>query len=401
MKRATLSIASAVALVLSTSQPAAAESFQAWTSQFFAERMRQQMMIDAGSRSASDQVENPVAAANATSVVDTSSAADLLSLALNLSDLTATSEDATASDTTSASATVTAYALYSALEGFDPLSPDNYCDPASQRARRLSLTVGRDDGSGGAPSALIVGAKLSLGEDICNASMQFDALTESIQTAAGGAARIHSDVREELATGGLSERDVVLKLDTDGELRAKAERRFAELADERYELFTPLASDVQALVRSLEERQGYGVQFLTKQREGGIDEYSVKLLYETGVLPGVIWTVNASGEFTRTPGAADSNGGKVSTALRWAPAAQSLRGRRPLQLVLAGDASWMSHMDDTYRGQAKLVLPIADGIEFPISVTVANRTALVDEAEVRGLVGFTVDTTRIVRLLSR
>jgi hypothetical protein len=36
-----------------------------------------------------------------------------------------------------------------------------------------------------------------------------------------------------------------------------------------------------------------------------------------------------------------------------------------------------------------------------VSFTVANRTELVDETEVRGLVGFSVDTTRLLAWLGR
>jgi hypothetical protein len=47
---------------------------------------------------------------------------------------------------------------------------------------------------------------------------------------------------------------------------------------------------------------------------------------------------------------------------------------------------------DIAAGQVKLVLPLKDsGIKIPFAVTVANRTELVREREVRGNFGFTFD----------
>ena len=46
-----------------------------------------------------------------------------------------------------------------------------------------------------------------------------------------------------------------------------------------------------------------------------------------------------------------------------------------------------------------MAIPLFDGIELPLSMTVANRTELIDEVVVRGLIGFTFDTTRLLALL--
>ena len=51
------------------------------------------------------------------------------------------------------------------------------------------------------------------------------------------------------------------------------------------------------------------------------------------------------------------------------------------------------------KGQAKIKIPIADGIDLPISLTFANRTELIDEKEVRGQFGFTFDLSRLVKTL--
>jgi hypothetical protein len=93
-------------------------------------------------RSPSNQTETPSASNNSTSLVDTSSAGDLVNLGLNLAGLTGASNDGSAKDN-SVSVTTSAYALYSALQGADPLNPGFY--NRNSGWRRLSFTLGYDD----------------------------------------------------------------------------------------------------------------------------------------------------------------------------------------------------------------------------------------------------------------
>jgi len=75
--------------------------------------------------------------------------------------------------------------------------------------------------------------------------------------------------------------------------------------------------------------------------------------------------------------------------------------RRIPRIALSGRGRWLKDRGDQYIGQLKLKLPLAEGFEIPLSVSVANRTDLIDETEVRGLLGFTIDTTRIAGALSQ
>ncbi len=54
--------------------------------------------------------------------------------------------------------------------------------------------------------------------------------------------------------------------------------------------------------------------------------------------------------------------------------------------------------DEMGIGQAKLEIPIAAGISFPISVTWATRTEFINEEEVRGNFGFTFDFDKLLAL---
>jgi hypothetical protein len=77
---------------------------------------------------------------------------------------------------------------------------------------------------------------------------------------------------------------------------------------------------------------------------------------------------------------------------------ENLLGKKPLFFDVATQGSWMNNTDAIYKAQGKITIPIADGIDFPISVTWANRTRLIDEKEVRGQFGFTLDTARLIRM---
>ena len=59
----------------------------------------------------------------------------------------------------------------------------------------------------------------------------------------------------------------------------------------------------------------------------------------------------------------------------------------------------MTGTDTIGKLQAKLKIPIAEGIDLPISVTWANRTELIDEHEVRGQFGFTFDLAGLGKAL--
>lgn len=75
------------------------------------------------------------------------------------------------------------------------------------------------------------------------------------------------------------------------------------------------------------------------------------------------------------------------------------RGREPITVSVAGVGKW--HSDDgpsIGKLQLKVAVPLPgflSGLELPISVTLANRTELIDEAEVRANVGFTVDLSKL------
>ena len=79
------------------------------------------------------------------------------------------------------------------------------------------------------------------------------------------------------------------------------------------------------------------------------------------------------------------------------------RGRDPLVISIAGLGEWYAdERPDIAKVQVKLNVPLPgalSGLKIPLSFTVANRTELIDETELRGNVGFTVDFAKLQSLL--
>src|SRR5437667_735883 len=88
------------------------------------------------------QTETPSISSNSTSLVDQSSASDLIGVATNLAGLSATS-NSNEKDVSSVSVTASAYALLAALNRVDPLNPVFYNEHRAWR--NFSITLGYDD----------------------------------------------------------------------------------------------------------------------------------------------------------------------------------------------------------------------------------------------------------------
>jgi hypothetical protein len=99
------------------------------------ERINKRVAIALSTRSNSNQAEAPSASTNASTLLDMSSASDLIGLALNASGLTkGSASDSDEEDATSGAVTVSGYALYSAGVGQDPLAPGPTAGPPPESA---------------------------------------------------------------------------------------------------------------------------------------------------------------------------------------------------------------------------------------------------------------------------
>jgi hypothetical protein len=145
--------------------------------------------------------------------------------------------------------------------------------------------------------------------------------------------------------------------------------------------------------------------FTTKQRSDGLDEYRTQLVMDYGLNERLVLTGNASWDVKDgkdTEETKSGQGGRIAAQLQWEPLKDPLFGPKTLRVSLGGEAGWSESEEPTYKGQLKVNLPIPKvawltGVEIPLSLTIANRTDLVDEAEVKGVIGFTIDTAQVLQ----
>jgi hypothetical protein len=110
--------------------------FGGWLFCKIEQRSRMVANINNGTR----QQETPSTASNSTSLVDQTSASDLVNLALNLAKLTTSTSGS--NDQNSVTVTTSAYALYAAANHHDLLDPSFYA--RNRDWRKAFFTVGRD-----------------------------------------------------------------------------------------------------------------------------------------------------------------------------------------------------------------------------------------------------------------
>jgi hypothetical protein len=405
--------------------------------------------VAVGSRSNANQTEAPSISTNSTTLVDTSSASDLVGIALNAAGLTAgTSSSKNSTDTTTGSATVSGYALYAAALGYEPLSPEYYCQPWASAMRRFSFTAGFDDGNSGtngsAPSAtqssgskpaettnsnnvkpIIAGAKVILwGRDVCRAD--FAKVQEAVDTATTAFGKLSNDIQNRLlemyqdgkfnrifnetrdgsAVSATDEMNFLNKLrDTETFTKIQTEVGLDTMNSwvtaAAVKAFSDLNSAASLAIAEFQQRPQFSVSFQTKQpQNGGADQYQGEAIFDYGINRLFSFTGNGSYNVQHIQGQ-NAQGGQIAAGLQFQFSPDKLTGPKPVRLSLLGQAKWMEGVSPTYSAQFKINLPIPyvqwlAGVEVPISITVANRSDLINEAEVRGTIGFTIDTSQVL-----
>ena len=171
-----------------------------------------------------------------------------------------------------------------------------------------------------------------------------------------------------------------------------------QLTEAQLAAFRNLDDSAREAVESIRRAPQFSLAFTTKQRRIGIDDYLGTLIFDYGVADRINLTLNGSYAYSDSDVVgADLRGFKFAGQLRFQLNRENLLGKKPLFFDISTQGNWMNDTDAIYKAQGKLTIPIADGIEFPVSVTYANRSDLIDEREVRGQFGFTLDTARLIR----
>ena len=175
--------------------------------------------------------------------------------------------------------------------------------------------------------------------------------------------------------------------------------RIDEFIEDSIDPFLSLQVVSTEALAKIRKSPQFSFAFLTKQRPEGGDDYMGELIFDYGVANRINLTANGAFEYKDNKAiGADLRGARFAAQLQFQLTQEDkLAGRRPFNFYLATDGKWMSGMDWVYRGQAKFNIPIADGIDFPISLTYSNRSELIDEKDVKGQFGFTFDLARLVK----
>jgi len=363
------------------------------------------------------QADPPAASANSTSLVERSSAPDLIGFGLDFLNLSDSSADKKAA--TPKTLTFSGYAVKSLFAREDPLDPEIYNRPSSRALRSISFTAGYDVPENTDAREPIVGIKWLAynGRDISTARNQED--IGQIQGALKTASRAFSELSDEVelyllaalkrkakppvAVGSLDALEkavadkttwpVILDSLTDEEKKG-----IDGIISKHISAFVNLDTVSGNVVNTIRARPQLALAFTTTQRKGTRpDEYSAVVTFDKGMGASSI-TVNGSFIFTTDGGGKDSKGGKFAAAFHL-----PLQGFKPLQytdpllLTIEADATGMTGTTPTYRAQAKVTIPVLPGMAIPISVSVANRTELVKESEVKGKFGFTFDVSKALK----
>ena len=449
------------------------------------------------------QTETPSISGASTSLVDQSSASDLIGLAANFAGLSASSAE-NQPEPSSVSVTASAYSLLAAIERVDPLNPIFY--DKHRNWRKFAITLGYDDEDlpdGTKQRAKLFGGKFMFinrrDPGLERNKDYIDAVTARLKAASAAFGKLDNRVRAFAFSLETVRREIVIprfknylekrplaipgelaaaqralataeaetapnlrriemlrervqeSLDAPARVRKLAdnpgdstlfvfgenslptaawsfeERRYYEefqnefltnykdklpkevvdaidefidkqLTEVELKAFRNLDDTTRDAVERIRRAPQFSLGFLTKQRRIGIDEYLGQLIFDYGVANRVNLTLNGAYRYNDSKIlGGDVRGFSFSGQLRFQLNRENLLGKKPFFFDISSQGNWMNGAKSNYKTQAKFTLPIADGIEFPVSVTYANRTELIDEKDVRGQFGFTLDTARLIR----
>jgi len=435
-------------------------------------------------REGTKQAETPSAATNSTSLVDTSSAGDLVNVGIALAGLTSDNNNG-ANTSGSVSVTTSAYALYAAAKNVDPLNPSFYNRHSGWR--RLSFTLGYDDEKlkdGTTEKAPIFGFKYlfvdkrdpsrkrneahftNIMNDLARASVAFGNLSEVIAYSFTKNSVVRTKflipqfrvfLADRLKTltaktdiarvEGLQKRldkDDLFVLNADGVPPNKGEA--GEWTAEELEFFTDnfrnvylgsdyrnkiknelgqkvlddldafiakqlvdtkafedLSDTTQDALEKIRRAPQFSFSFLTKQRSETSDEYHAETIFDYGVADRVNLTLNGSFLYNDSKlVGGDTRGGKFAGQFRFQLTPERLEGRNPLFFFVSGNAETLSGRKPLYQAQAKLNIPILNGVDLPFALTYSNRNELEFDKKHKTRVqfGFAIDTARILQALT-
>jgi len=370
-------------------------------------------------RGNTQQVELPSIADDTTSLVDQSSAPDLMGLALGLAGVNKGSD----SGNTPIAVTFSAYALYARGANHNGLDPAFYTRHAD--LRRFSFTIGRDDDAkADNEAATILGGKILLinRREVTRPEnlAELDKVSKRLNAATPDFAATASDVQDyiynQLATKlNLPVPPTVASkiafinnqlnvgnfAGTLALLDTKQLDQFDEIITSRINSKVDLEDESLRAFETIRRKPQLSFILQSKLRkQTGVDEYQTGLTYDYGVFRKLNLTLNGTFNYRNSPiVGGDTRGGKVAAEAKFqlTPDKNILGGTGPFLFSMSSSAEWLTKTKSSYIGQAKFTIPIYSGIDLPISVSFSNKTDLIRESKVRGRVGFTLDLAKLLQ----
>jgi hypothetical protein len=401
----------------------------------------QDARVQENGKGSSRQKETPSGDDRSTSLVDQSSTSDFFSTAIqfipvsNISGLVPSQQSGSTASSSqqgsgSGSVTVTAYSLLAALSKQKLIDPTFY--KLQTNARRISFTLGTtasDAATDGTTEAgTILGFKYVFinGRDLYSKTGQ-----EAIRDVQNATTQIvPNDAQLSLAVKEL----IFDSCQPIGECK-QGRQRIGEaqypqaLAEfwQKYgsninqltfppELLHQIDARIQKVLPSYETyddqlRKAYdkvrnGRQFavsyqVVKRPDNGNDDHRAEIAFDNGLTNRITWTWNASFDYKNRKQALDSRGGRIATEFigNLSPESSDPLGRAPVTLSFSGEAKWMEMLKPQYTFQAKLSIPLATGLEFPIVYRYANRRDQINQSDSEARLGLTVDVERLIQAL--
>lgn len=394
-----------ITLTLITASAASAQSLNDWINA----RVDSVVAVRLGLRDGARQPQVPAGNASDASLVDRSGMPDILGIAIKLPNQPS-SEAMTQPATNSFS--WTPYLLWALFKG-GALSPETYL--GKSYSRRLGLNITFDTDSSGTTHGLIQAKLLVISRGnvldfdreervsgaLANATDAFGELKRAIQDLLFERAAAQAGVTDKVAfINSLTQPHVLTgylaAVGTDGQSEIDA------LILEKIEAFETLRRAVRTLEDHARTRPELSIGITTTTTGTDAERVRALAILDYGGARREL-TFNLGYEHVDATGAGarrDRIAGAAQFLWKLSPE-NPLRGRSAMTLAVAGFAgvSIRDESDHVFKLQAKLAIPIGEGINMPVSATWASRSELIDEAELRGQIGFTVNVAGILSVI--
>jgi hypothetical protein len=365
------------------------------------------------------QAESPSLTDTSSTLVDASSASDFVGFGMTLFGLRTPPTGGTEATSGATSVTVSGYSLVAAAYGRDPLADrDFYYD--HRNWRRVSLTVGRqpahDDETGLNSAATNAGMKILLLDlrEIAKTEVLTD-VEAAVMRANLNYANISAAVQEVLrsALAPDSSQQSFLTLLGAGAFKNTLRRvdgNTAKAIDAailaRIEAEVALRDAIKAKIDEIKQRPQISVAWSSNLRgKAAPDEHRFEAIVDYRMAPRLELTANAGIDLIDSknlvlPPGTDTSVGRGAAALKLllADPAGGLVSKQPVAFVFSGDVQ-LKASDLHYRAQLKVDFPLSPGLSLPVSATWADSPSRINEKEVRGTFGFTIDTSKLAAAL--